>query len=80
MIRNMFHRAYNNASSTSKAESGVSKIRALLLGNYVPKLQHIDVEVLYRARDHPDRKIAESLLIRQLDPRLNSNVSSWPIM
>ena len=43
-------------------------------------LTHIDVEVLYRARDHPDRKIAESLLIRQLDPRLNSNVSSWPIM
>ena len=40
----------------------------------------IDVSILYRAMDHPDRKIAESILIRKRRPELNSNVSSWPIM
>ena len=40
----------------------------------------IQVKVLYRAKDHPDRKIAESLLIRSHKPKLNTNVSSWPIM
>ena len=39
-----------------------------------------DVKVLYRAKDHPDRKIVESILIRNRKPKLNSNVSSWPIM
>ena len=40
----------------------------------------IGAKVLFRARDHPDRKIAESLFIRNLRPVLNSNVASWPIM
>ena len=34
----------------------------------------IDVSVLYRATDHPDRKIAESILIRKRRQELNSNV------
>ena len=38
------------------------------------------IQILHRARDHPDRKIAESLLIRRDNPALNSNVSSWPIL
>ena len=40
----------------------------------------IEAKVLYRARDQPDRKIAESIFIRDRKPKLNSNVSSWPIM
>ena len=39
-----------------------------------------DAQVVYRATDHPDRKIAESILIRKKQPKLNANVSSWPIM
>ena len=40
----------------------------------------IEARILYRAKDHPDRKIAESILIRNRKPVLNSNVASWPIM
>lgn len=40
----------------------------------------IEAKVLYRAVDHPDRKIAESIWIRNQQPKLNSNISSWPIM
>lgn len=40
----------------------------------------LDICILYRARDHPDRKIAESLLIKRNLPYLNSNMSSWPIL
>ena len=40
----------------------------------------VEVRILYRAMDHPDRKIAESLMIRDRRPCLNSNVTSWPIM
>ena len=39
-----------------------------------------DAQVVYRATDNPDRKIAESILIRKKQPKLNANVSSWPIM
>ena len=38
------------------------------------------IRVLYRSKDHPDRKIAESLLIQKKRPHLNSNLSSWPIL
>ena len=40
----------------------------------------IQAHVLYRAKDHPDRKIAESMLLRKEKPKLNSNTASWPIM
>ena len=40
----------------------------------------LTVKVMYRSKDHPDRKIAESLMIRNHRPRLNSNDSSWPIL
>ena len=40
----------------------------------------LTVKIIYKSKDHPDRKIAESLLIRNRRPKLNSNVSSWPIM
>ena len=40
----------------------------------------IEARVLHRARDRPDRKIAESIFIRDRKPTLNANVSSWPIM
>ena len=35
------------------------------------------VQIIHKAKDHPDRKIAESLLIKRNRPALNSNVSSW---
>ena len=38
------------------------------------------VKVLKKAKDHPDRKIAESMCIRDLKPRLNDNMSSWRII
>ena len=40
----------------------------------------LKVRVLYRCKDHPDRKIAESLMIRNGRPQLNSNDSSWPVL
>ena len=40
----------------------------------------LNLKVLYRAHDHPDRKIAESIFIRSRTPSLNTQGSSWPIM
>ena len=40
----------------------------------------LQIKILYKSRDHPDRKIAESLLIKRNRPELNSNLSSWPIL
>ena len=40
----------------------------------------LKIKVLYKSKDHPDRKIVESLIIRKNRPQLNSNVSSWPIL
>ena len=40
----------------------------------------LKLRILYRSRDHPDRKIAESLLIQRKRPQLNYNQSSWPIL
>ena len=40
----------------------------------------LKVKVIYKSKDHPDRKIAESLMIRKNRPQLNSNVSSWPVL
>ena len=40
----------------------------------------LSVTILHRAKDHPNRKIMESLYIRQLKPVLNRNISSWFIL
>ena len=40
----------------------------------------IEVRVLKKTRDHPDRKISESLYIRDRKPVLNDNLSSWRLM
>jgi len=40
----------------------------------------LEIQILYKSSDHPDRKIAESLLIKKDRPRLNANISSWPIL
>ena len=45
-------------------------------GHTVP----LSIRILYRASDHPDRKLAESLLIQKNHPQLNNNLSSWPIL
>ena len=41
---------------------------------------HLTVKLMCRSKDHPDRKIPESLMIRNHHPHLNSNDSSWPIL
>ena len=38
------------------------------------------IRVLYKSKDHPDRKIAESLMIQKNRPHLNTNLASWPIL
>ena len=40
----------------------------------------LTVEMMYQAADYPDRKIAESVAIRDLEPTLNEHLVSWPIM
>lgn len=40
----------------------------------------LKVKILTRAKDHPDRKIAESMYIRNVRPKLNDNMSSWRIL
>ena len=40
----------------------------------------LSIKVLHRAKDHPNRKIMESLYIRQLKPALNRNVASWFVL
>ena len=35
----------------------------------------LQIQILHRSRDHPDRKITESLLIQRNRPGLNSNLS-----
>ena len=40
----------------------------------------LKIRILYKSKDHPDRKIAESLLIQKNHPQLNSNLASWPIL
>ena len=40
----------------------------------------LEVKVLMKTKDHPDRKIAESMYIKNLKPRLNDNMSSWRII
>lgn len=40
----------------------------------------LDLKIVYRAHDHADRKIAESIIIRNQKPALNIQGSSWPIM
>ena len=38
----------------------------------------LKVRVLYRSKDYPDRKVAESLMIEKNRPQLNTNLSSCP--
>ena len=40
----------------------------------------LGIRILYLSKDHPDWKIAESLLIQKGHPQLNVNTSSWPIL
>ena len=39
----------------------------------------LKIRILYRSQDHPDSKIAESLLIQKNHPLLH-NISPWPIL
>ena len=39
--------------------------------------QHVSIKIL---QDDPDRKIWESIFIRDLSPTLNTQTSSWPLI
>ena len=41
---------------------------------------NLRLHILHKARDGPDRKIWESIFIRDLQPSLNTQTSSWPII
>ena len=40
----------------------------------------LELKIIHRARDHADRKIAESIIIQDRHPSLNTQGTSWPIM
>ena len=41
---------------------------------------NVSIQILHVCKDGPDRKIWESLYIRELKPPLNTQTSSWPII
>ena len=41
---------------------------------------NVTIEILHICKDGPDRKIWESIFIRDLKPTLNSQTSSWPLI
>ena len=41
---------------------------------------NVSIKILHVCKDGPDRKIWESMFIRDLRPALNSQTSSWPLM
>ena len=53
--------------------SGITKAEK----SYDPPLE---IKILMKTRDHPDRKIAESIMIRDKKPVLNEQISSWRLM
>ena len=41
---------------------------------------NVSIKILHASKDGPDRKIWESIFIRELQPTLNTQTSSWPII
>ena len=41
---------------------------------------NVTIKIIHVAKDGPDRKIWESIFIRDLKPTLNTQTSSWPII
>ena len=41
---------------------------------------NVSIKILHVSKDGPDRKIWESLFIRELKPTLNTQTSSWPML
>ena len=41
---------------------------------------NLRLQILHKAKDGPDRKIWESIFIRDLQPTLNTQTSSWPLL
>ena len=40
----------------------------------------VTAKILQKTKDHPERKLAESLFIRKLQPSMNKNVASWRLL
>ena len=41
---------------------------------------NVSIKILHVSKDGPDRKIWESMFIRDMKPTLNTQTSSWPII
>ena len=66
----------NKTPDTPMGDHFTEKHNDSVHGSSVP----LEVKIMFKSKDHPDRKIAESLLIKRNRPELNSNVTSWPIL
>ena len=78
-IRLRFNEHVLDAKNYSTDTPFGDHFRACHAGETLPG-HPLSVKILHRAKDHPNRKIMESLYIRQLKPALNRNVSSWFIL
>lgn len=45
-----------------------------------PNSVPVTVKILQKTKDHPERKLTESLFIRKLQPSLNKNIASWRLL
>ena len=48
--------------------------------NHDVKPEDLNIDILKRAGDIKERKISESIYIREDQPRLNTKVSSWTLL
>ena len=78
-VRLRFNEHVRNALNESEGTPMGDHFKECHSSTDVPAIP-IELKILYKSRDHPDRKIAESLLIKRNCPELNSNLSSWPIL
>ena len=78
-VRLRFNEHVRNALNESEGTPMGDHFKECHSSTDVPAIP-IELKILYKSRDHPDRKIAESLFIKRNCPELNSNLSSWPIL
>ena len=78
-IRLRFNEHVLNAKNSSPDTPFGDHFRSHHAGETLPD-HPLSVRILHRAKDHPNRKIMESLYIRQLKPVLNRNTSSWFVL
>lgn len=78
-IRSRFNEHNLNAKNASRDTPLGEHFRAYHTDDILPDYP-LSVKILHKAKDHANRKIMESLYIRELKPVLNRNVSSWYVL